>query len=511
MKRWRASSAAFGYGLIVLIIGFSAVYLTMPKHEFRYNPDVGISPYGMAIAKTYASIPDNAPIWYRGYVLNGELTVNANWPIMSFKVLSWWFELTGRNDIYIARLWYALLYAINALLFFALLRKLKIDVLIAFISSLCFIFLPSHLNFGSLIYADQWFITFWLLAWIAYTQNKVFGRILFHICVLLGGFLFHWFIIFLLPVPTLLYLTKRYRPGVKKVSLALVLLAVVIWAVQYGLFTAYKDSYFLGKLSGYSIWGLQDVPGTYYLALLKRFFSLGYEAAVLIPLALLAGMFTMRRELFANWAGLYTVLYGTFLSLFLYAACFVNWFGYHRHGLGMFSILIAGTVALGLSYIREQSLAKFRYACALVVLIPLLLFFNLPLVTQIAEDVKEQDSQIAELINAKRTDSVRKVSLFFDEPGIEGTDKVRFDISEFALREYTNAYTFNLYEMESQPTLTASLKSGISRLRQNGISDYDPSLVFMISKKEYEFESGVLVDQSVVHNFNVYHLDLTGY
>ncbi|MCE7993705.1 MAG: hypothetical protein HEP71_17095 [Roseivirga sp.] len=511
MKPWKARLKDPAYFLAIAVTAFLAVYLTMPQHEFKYNPDVGNSPYGMAIAKTYQNMPENTGNWARGYVLNGELTIYANWPPMAFKLLAEWFEFTGRDDIYTARIWYALLYAINALLFYALLKGLKVNTAIAFIASISFIFLPSHLDFGALIYVDQWLITFWLLAWIAYFQDKVLSKILFYIIVLSGFLFFHWFIIFLLPIPFLLFLLKRYRPGIGRLTLILVAVMVIVWAVQYSLFSLYKDSYFFQKFRVYSIFGLASVPGSYPVALLKRIVSLGYEAAVLVPLFLLAGFFSVRHKHFIKWPQLYSLLSGNLLALISYTICFVHWFGYHRHGLGMFSILIGGAVALGLSYLKSRSLPRFRYACVLVILVPLSLFMALPAITKVADEVEQQDEQIANFINANRTSQDLKACLFFDQPGIAGTHIVRFDLSEFALREYTNAYTFNLYEMEKQVSITEDLKHGIAKLKKNGFVDFDPSLVFMVSKKHYEFDETVITGLNSIGKFNIYHLDLTDF
>lgn len=501
MNKWWISIAVFA-------IGFLAVYQTMPKHEFRYNPDVGISTYGIAMSKAYTQIPEGVPWWKHGYVLNGEAKGIVNWPAMAFKVLAKWFNLTGQKDIYSARLWYAILYGFNAFLFFVFMLSAKVRMNVACISTLCFIFLPSHLDFGALIYADQWFITICLLALISFASKTAIGQLFFYLFIL-AGFFFHWFTLFFLPAPLLYWLVKHYKLEVKQIILLSMTTMLIIWVGQFLLFEFSGDRPFVQKLQVYSIFGLTDVPGSYPTALLKRFVSLGYEAALIIPLMMLIGTSIVRKRSFRNHPRLTHCLLIISIALFLYFTSFVNWFGYHRHGLGMFSFLIAGLAALLLSHLHLISEKKFRYASIITITLPIVMFFSLSLMTKEAIEVKQQDLRIAELINIKRTNNNKKACLFFDESGIGGTDTIRFDISEFALREYTNAYTFNLYEMEAQPTTTADLQYGISKLKINGIIDFDPRLVFMISKNHHQFDKGKVVDSVKINQFNIYHLNLT--
>ena len=84
-------------------------------------------------------------------------------------------------------------------------------------------------------------------------------------------------------------------------------------------------------------------------------------------------------------------------------------------------------------------------------------------------------------------------------------------MGQFAIREYTNAYTFNLFEIEREQTVEKDLTYGLSRLRQNRVLDFDPEAVFFITRNHQDFGSLTLVDSAIVNGILIYQLDLKNY
>ncbi len=459
----------------------------------------------MALSKTYMDMPENAPDNFQGYVQNGKFTTYKNWPPLPFIVLANWFKLTGQSDIYAARLFYTLLYAINALLFLVFLRQSQVGIKTSIISTIGFILLPSHLDFASVIYVDQWQVTFWLLALIIYNSKLLIRTLLFYSTILLGSF-FTWFTIFLLPTPVILYLTKRHKTNLKQVLGIISISIVVLWTLQHLLFTAFSEAYAIKKISAYSIFGIVDSPQVFGKWFLKRIVSMGYEVLVIFPLLILLGRKNWKSTLVSTKPVLLNSLLLLSIALFLYTVCFTNWFGMHRHGLGMFSILIGGIIAMLLSQLENESVRKFKLGSILTITIPCILFLLLPHFTKIASEVKEQDAQVANFINQRRTSPSKKTCLFFDSPNIAAKDFFKFYMGQFAIKEYTNAYTFNLHEMHEQVNIEENIIYGISRLESNRIPDYDPNSAFLVSIKNQRFDNIEVLDSIIVNGYHVYQL-----
>lgn len=500
----------FWLAFLLLVTATLAVHQTMPKHEFRYNPDIGISTYGMALAKTYLNPPEAVPTGFQGYVLNGVLTPYQSWPPLGFKILATWFKITGQSDIYIARLFYALLYGLNAVLFFVFLIRSNVSSRVAFFSTLCFIFLPSHLDFAFLIHVDQWFVTFWLLALLCFKPNGILKNWPFFLIILLS-LKFVWFAIFLFPIPFILHLYRRYNFSSRQILSFLVAAVILIWGAQFFIFNILEENYLVQKFRAYSIFGLADLLNTFPIWLIKRIVSLGYEGLLLLPILLLQRGIYLKFSNYSDWPKLYYSILGMSLALFLYVICFVNWFGMHRHGIGMFSILFASLAALLLSYLEKKSSRLSNIGGLSAIIVCIILFLSLPAFTKIATPIEEQDAEIVAFINKKRPASEDKVCLFFDFPDIIAKGDFRFDMGQFAIREYTNAYTFNLFETEREQTVEKDLTYGLARLRQNRVLDFDPEAVFFITRSHQDFGSLTLVDSATVNDILIYQLDLKNY
>lgn len=493
-------------GFMLFCIAFAAVYLTMPKHDFRYNIEVAMSPIGMSLSRMYADMPETAPENFQGFIHNGEYVIYRNWLPASFKVLASWFNLTNHDDVFTARILSALVYALNALLFFILLLKFRLSKQVAFLSSIIFILLPSHLDFGALIYADIWFPTFWLLALLVLHRNRPYTYLLFFL-VLLIGFRFHSFVIVLLPAPLLLYLLQKFNFKLLPSVLISTLSALLILSIEWYFINRHSNNYLFQALAKYSLFGMIEQGDFHYLWFLKRLISLIFEGGFLIAIV---GFLGWRRIGFTKSLILHKeVNYALgllFFGLLFYIVAFTNWFGIHRHGVSMFAILFAVSGAYLLSNLEKSSKLLRNKAGLTAIGICLILFATLPLVTTESLEAKYQDDKLITFINSQRQDDSIRIAVFFDIDIEENSIGLKY--SDFAISVLTRCYTFELKDFSNKLGTKHAIYSGINKLEALGMNDFHTEKVIVVTEKQIDLAEMQILDSISVNNLKAYYLTL---
>lgn len=507
MNRLKNRVKAVGFGVCIFLIGVIAVYIIMPKEGYRYNNDASLSAVGMMLSKTYLDFPKNVPKDFQGYVQNGEFTYYNNWPPLGFKVLAFWFKLTGDSSTYAARLFSALLYGVNAFLFYILLIKNGLSNQTAFLSSIIFILLPTHLDYSYLIYADIWFVTFWLLALMWYDHTNLKYYWVFSLIAILGIF-FYWFVIIILPIPLLVYLIKKYKLKLQTCLFILLGITSLIWIIQTVIFISFPESYLTTKLYGFSMFGLSRDFAYFSVRMIKRIASFGYEVFFLAPL--IAYYLSVRSSfktkepkwLLTNLHYIWVVM---LIALFFYIVTFANWFGAHRHGIAMFSIIIGVTAALIFAELEKLSARRLMIGSGISITMCLVTFLCFPWVTSEFDKIKDQDLAIISFINKKKQDNNYKPNLFFDVPSLVDREPITM---KFVICEKTNGYLFNTDAFQTQLSLKQTFRYGSNKLKQNIVADFTPSSFFLITHDEHDFEGLQVIDSMRVNAVKVYQLSL---
>ncbi|MFY0594223.1 ArnT family glycosyltransferase [Roseivirga sp.] len=495
-------------GFLLGLMGFAMVWLTMNKHAFNYSMDVEISPYGHALSNTKIELDDKFSESGMGIILNGEYSIYGNWPAWPFLLQSSWYQALGRNDIYASRLWSAAIYGLNASLFFLLIYRIGKEIWVAVISTALFAMLPLHLSYGSLIFSDIWFVTFWLLALLTYQHNSLKYYWLFSLIILVGS-LFFWFVIFLLPAPLIIYFFRKKRLKLKWILGIISLLVITIWLAQWVLVLQFPESYAIDSMRKHSFLGLFSNKKYYLIKLIKRAGTLLYELMPLMPILLFYDKWPeLINQIKGKWREdrLCQVLTVLMLGYLLYIAAFTQWFAGHEQGVGMFSILIASSAALLLSEMKPYLKKRpFLLRSGLSIGLSLTLFFCLNLVQSREEAVEVQDEQISAFVNNAKDGSDRRVCLFFDVPRYV---RLHLRIGKFAIRKYTNGYTFNIDEMPEQSNITEVLGYGVNQLYENGIENFDGQTVFLISDKPHNLDEVSVIKSTIVNQLYVYQIGL---
>jgi hypothetical protein len=488
-------------GIALMVISSLLVFLTMPKDSFIYNMDVALSPVGMILGKMYLHHPEIQ--WYnQGYIDNGQFVLYRNWPPLSFRALALWFKLMEDSSIFSGRLLSALLYGFNALLFFFLLLKKQITVLVAFLSSMIFVLLPTHLDYSSLIYVDVWLITFWLLSLCVYDSKNILRKLLFVTFTIIGT-CFNWFVIFILPFPWIISLIKKANADRKVIVFSFITLIVFVWGLQVFIFYHFPDNSLLKEFGKYSIVGFFNDFSFYYSRLLTRLGTVGYEMFFLIPLVL---YYKFCSDRFPNLIRkLNSEILIVSLAVVAYLIVFPNWFVIHRQVLFLFSIPIGMFAALILSELGKKGISTTIKGGLISITTCLIMYASLPYVSNTMNDIEEQDHSIALFIKDEFAENDIKPCIFYDVPSRIDRKMI---FSPFALRELTNTYIFNLEELEPASDLNLSFRTGVLRLKKIGMTDFNASSVFFISKDKYSFDDSVIQNYQEINGINVYHINL---
>ena len=418
------------------MIAFLASHTTIPEDGFAYHSsDFLISPYGMAMARSYYTPPPNPPVTpFQGYIFNGEYHQYWNWPPYGFKAYAYWFKLLGNDSIYYARLLSVLLYSINAVLLLLLLLKQDVKLSVAWIATLVFIFLPQHLRYSTLIYADAWLISFWLLMALLYKPYtlKRYGWLL--IVALVGARFMH-FTLLMLPAPIMIFLVQKYKLSSKHILIGAILLLILILTTEKILFILFGAfSYSIQSLANHSIFNTEVVTNSSLV--LRRIASIIVE---MIPVIFLVSSkaFLARDEKEHRFNKKLTSLILLFsITVFCFVVALSSWFFVHSHGVPIWSVLISLLVASILSTI--SSLRKVLTLGIISVMLTLLAYCLLPILLTQNTSLKEVENLVVELAEKYKESATKRPAVFLKL----SSDPNQLTLSAFSIKERTRSHVF---------------------------------------------------------------------
>jgi hypothetical protein len=494
--------------LTVFLAGMLIVVLTITDEAFFSIADMGNSAIGMALSRTIHKPIAGAPEPFLGYILNGSFTWYGNWPPIGFQTLAWWFDLTQDDSIWNARIFSALVYGFNAMLFFLLMLKTRLSKQVSLLSALIFILLPFHLEYGKLIYPDIWVLTFWLLALLTYTPGTVKKYWLFALIIIIGSLMFMWFIIFMLPLPLLIYWFKKrnWSPGWQLLSLLAIV--AVIYTVQWGLFKFAGDNYLVQSLTRWSVFGLEEYllqnPGM----VIKRALTLSYESSPVILLLILSMPLIGKKRLVNKLKQREPVGYilkVAFITLFIYVAAVPSWFINHTHATGMFAIFFSTSIAFLLQALQDEHPKRVLSNSIITASCSLVMFLGIPYLSSgRINDYQNNVNGILALIEQKRSNE-QALCLFFE---LSDSSEIWPPALIFAIKEQSDTYVFFQENPLSHRTLEEHFRAGMNNLISIGIDNFDTTRVIFITDMPQKYSELIVLDSVQLTTINAYEIDL---
>lgn len=472
-------------GIVTLLVGVLAVEITSPAFGFSSMGEMGTSATGMALIRSILDPPPGSTNPFMGYVLNGTVHHYWNWPPNGFFVYARWLELLGDAHLSNAKVLSSLIYGLTALLLYFLLRKNKTSPITAMVGTVVFIFLPMHLKYGHMVYADIWLPFFWTLALFALEAKTLKRYWLFFLIILLGTS-FMWFVIFLLPIPLVLKALNRFRVSKQMtivVWLGVYLLAVgVVWFVLAN----FMDQYRVMKLENWSFhYLLRDING-FFPKLLNRLKYLGYESLSLVVLFILSYQ-PLRRlldsEVRTEYKGLVHMVTILLAGLVLYALIMPVWFVGHHYGLSMFSVLIATSIALILNIVERYK--KRIYVRNVLLVIGITIGLNVIFPSNHAK--VEHVNQISQVINQQNFD--QHPCIFIDLHDFHQWEHA----VDFGIKELTEGYIFNKDFLQESPDATR-FEVAKKKLDLAGFSDFQTDRYLVVTNTELHKPENLILE-----------------
>jgi len=371
-SHWRVFVAA----ILLFGLAFLAVLVSLPDN-FQSAMDMALSATGLGLSRSYYAVDLFPTLMQPGYVIDGVFHIYPNWPGFGFKVLSAWYHLLGNDSIYSARLLAALLYGVSAALFFTMLLRWRIEWSIAILSTLIFILLPHHFEFGRLIYADIWLLPCWLVCFVIYSGSAKYYWLIMPIAII-ACFGFMWFAIFVGPAFGVMYCHHRYALSVSKTVLLVLSLLALAYVTQYLLIVGFPDVPILWELKQWSIFPLAYNTATNYNKLISAVIRVSYES---IAVVCIVG-WAFYRYGSAVWqsvignANSINAFAFIGITLIFTVGLFPSWFLTHNNGTAFFSVFIAGMAAVILQACSDRHCAETRAIGAAMVVMSMVLLIS---------------------------------------------------------------------------------------------------------------------------------------
>ncbi len=476
-RKWLCTT---GIGLMLFTFAFVAIVATLPKN-FDSSMDTALSSTGLALSRAYY---DNglAPIMKQpGFIYNGTRQVYANWPALGFKTMAAWYRVLGGDSIYQARLLSALLYAVSAVLLFALLLRCNVSMSIATIGTLWFIVLPYHLEFGKLIYADMWLLPFWLACFLINTYKSKYRWLIVPLA-LVGGLGFMWFVLFVLIALCFIVCSRRFAWSAPNGALFAVGLLLVAYGMQYALISAFPETrLFMGldQWSVFSLFGHPDVALKQLVQTSLRLFYESFSVVVIICLALSSQGSDVWQNIFSDPKKNDTL---SIMLLTLGGLCllFPSWILTHNTGTAFFSVLIATAGAFVLQAWTKPKFKTKLYLGGGCIAVTLLLFIILPQVNKDSSAVFQKIDQVTAYIDD--TDRHQMT-----QPNIVIKFHRKSNWAEslsmmLGVKEATRSYIFSGRNINSLNEAASHFDANNARLKKHR-KDFDSKHVYFLTDK----------------------------
>ena len=371
-KSWFTSSNALSLGVFLLVI---VVYIVIIPSGYRYDSDVRISPYGMAIIKGYLDYGLGPCQGMPHFLQDGTMQCYRNWPPLGFMTFTLWMKIFGYT-LLSARIFMVFISALSIFPLYGLLRQFqpKRKPLVMGLT-LLYALLPYSLLYSSLIYVDVFIPLFWASATLLYTKKKIRGLIA--LCLI--GFFIHWMAIFPL-------LAFAFVKLLKKNTLIGILSFFIIIQGGIGLVEKMIGSSMglFNRLYEYSIWPSFDNPLLYgiRLATILLHFS---------PIILLLIFPTLRSTTQSyTKRGLHKTLRFAMTTYLLMASVFPQWILLHNHTIPFLSLL--GILGL-LYHLRSYKIQYVSFAMVLGLALMVSLVHSQVTIPKLAKDLNTNQAR----------------------------------------------------------------------------------------------------------------------
>ena len=442
-KSWYTSNLALCLGAFLLVI---VIYMSLIPEGYRYDSDVRISPYGMAIVDGYLDYDLGSCQGMPHFVQDGKMQCYKNWPPLGFMFFALWMKIFG-NTLFSARVLMAFISALSIFPVYSLLRKFQPNrKSLVFGLTLLYGLLPYTLLYSSLVYVDVFIPLFWASATLLYTKKKIKGLIV--LCLI--GFFIHWMAIF----PLFAFVFVKLF---KKNTLISILCFFIL--IQGGIGLIHKmigsSMGLINRLYEYSIWLSLENP---------MFFGIRFATLILhlSPIILLLIFFTLSSTAQSyTRRGLHKTLWFAMTTYLLMASAFPQWVLLHNHTIPFLSLL--GILGL-LYHLRAFKVQYVSFAMALGLALMVSLVHSQVTIPKFAKDLNTnqlRDLSFQEIISKAYIGKGDQPTVFFV---FESQNADNILAEPFAFKERCDACIYTKGRILSDSVLSTTIQSSNQKL-----------------------------------------------
>ena len=371
-KSWYTSNKALSFVVFLLVI---FMYLVLIPEGYRYDSDVRISPYGMAIVEGYLDHGLGSCQGMPHFVQDGKLQCYRNWPPLGFMTFALWMKIFG-DTLFSARILMVLISALSILPVYSLLRQFQPNrKSLVWGLTLLYGLLPYTLLYSSLVYIDVFIPLLWASATLLHAKKKIRGLI----ALSLLGFFIHWMAIFPL-------IAFAFVKLFKKNTLISILYFFILIQGSIGLICEMMGSSvgLFNRLYEYSIWPSLESPIFFGTRFATFILHLSPIILVLIfpTLRITPQHFTKR--------GLHKTLQFAMTTSLLMASVFPQWILLHNHTIPFLSLL--GILSL-LYHLRSYKIQYVSFAMALGLALMVSLVHSQVTIPKLAKDLNTNQAR----------------------------------------------------------------------------------------------------------------------
>ena len=466
-KSWFTSSKALSFGVFFLIL---VIYVALVPKGYRYDSDVRISPYGMAIIEGYLDHGLGACNSMPHFIENGKIQCYKNWPPLGFMTFALWMKIFG-NTLFSARVLMVFISALSIFPVYSLLRQFQPNRKpIVWGLTLLYGLLPYSILYSSMVYVDVFIPLFWASSTLFYIRKK------FNVLLItsLIGCLFHWMAIFPLLAFGFIRLFKR-----DTMMSILCFLVIVQGLIGFLHRIMSSNMGLLNRLYEYSIWPSMSDPMLYgiRLATIVLHFSPLFIVLLIVRLNNVPQSFTKR--------GLHKAIRFATATYLLMISVFPQWVLLHNHTLPFLSLI--GILAL-LYALRSFKIQYVSFAMALGLALMISIVHSQVTVPNFAQDLSSKqarDLTFQKLITKRYAGKENQPTIFF----VLGSQNAENILSEpFALKEQCNACIYT----DSRLLRDSLLSRSIDATNQKYELNCDDSNFYVITDWHEERMSSLL-------------------
>ena len=437
-KSWFTSSKALSFGVFILIL---IIYMALIPKGYRYDSDVRISPYGMAIIEGYLDHGMGACHGMPHFIENGKLQCYKNWPPLGFMTFALWVKIFGKT-LFSARVLMVIISALSIFPVYEILRQFQPNRKpLVWGLTLLYGLLPYSILYSSMVYVDVFIPLFWASATLFYLRKKF--KVL--LITSLIGCLFHWMAIF----PLLAFVFVQYF---KKDTVISILFFFVIVQGSIGLMHEFVNAHvgLLNRLYEYSIWPSMNDPMLYgiRLATILLHFSPLIFLLFIVKLQNKTQSFTKR--------GLHKAIRFSIATYILMLSVFPQWILLHNHTIPFLSLIGIFGLLYGL---RSCKIQYVSFAMVLGLALMISIVHSQVTIPKFAKDLstkQARDLAFQKIISERYSGKDNQPTIFF----VLGTQDAKNILSEpFAFKEKCDACIFTDDRILGHSVLSTTLES----------------------------------------------------